>query len=236
MATGKFVLQICGWLIGIPLDILVIQALLGGAWRRYPLVFLYVAASFVTTLVEVPLNTESYLTGSTAAVALFAKVYWIDDWLLQFMIFAIVLSLIDRAMLASPWRRLTRIGLAAGALLFAGLSLWVHYRPGPKIGLWMTPWTRDLSVCATVLDLALWMILIATLKRDRSLLLISGALGVRFTGDAIGAAVAYLSMHNKMAAVALTGSVITMLADLACLYVWWQTFRPARNPVAVPVG
>jgi hypothetical protein len=100
----------------------------------------------------------------------------------------------------------------------------------------MTPWTRDLSVCATVLDLALWMILIATPKRDRSLLLISGALGMRFTGDAIGEAVANLSMQNTMAAVALTGSVMVMLADLACLYVWWQTFRTARNPAVVPAA
>src|SRR5580698_8346528 len=99
MPTGKFVLQICGWLIGIPLEILVIQALLGGAWRRYPLVFLYVAASFVTTLVEVPLNTESWLTGSEAALRQAAKVYWINDWVLQFVIFAMVLGLIDRAML-----------------------------------------------------------------------------------------------------------------------------------------
>ena len=134
-------------------------------------------------------------------------------------------------------RFVTRAGLAAGALLFASVDFFLHYRPAPvKFGYWMTPWTRDLSVCATILDLALWMILIASRKSDRRLLLISGAMGMRFTGDAVGEAVVSLSMPRMMGALALTGSVIVMLADLACLYVWWQTFRTARNRAAVPAS
>jgi hypothetical protein len=226
MAIEKFVIQVCGWLIGIPLEILVIVALLRGGYRRYPIVFLYVIVNFVTTLADIPISTQSLLTHDLAVLRQAARVYWVNEWILQALIFATVLSLIDLAISTSPWRRLMRAGLAAGALLFAGTSFLIHYLPPPvKYGIWMTPWTRDLSVCATILDLALWMILIASRKSDRRILLISGALGMQFTGEAIGEAIVSLSMPHMVEALALTGSVVAVAANLACLYVWWQTFR-----------
>jgi hypothetical protein len=226
MAIEKFVIQVCGWLIGIPLEILVIVALLRGGYRRYPIVFLYVIVNFVTTLVDIPISTQSLLTHDLAVLRQAARVYWVNEWILQALIFATVLSLIDLAISTSRWRRLMRAGLAAGALLFAGTSFLIHYLPPPvKYGIWMTPWTRDLSVCATILDLALWMILIASRKSDRRILLISGALGMQFTGEAIGEAIVSLSMPHMVEALALTGSVVAVAANLACLYVWWQTFR-----------
>jgi hypothetical protein len=226
MAIEKFVIQVCGWLIGIPLEILVIVALLRGGYRRYPIVFLYVIVNFVTTLADIPISTQSLLTHDLAVLRQAARVYWVNEWILQALIFATVLSLIDLAISTSRWRRLMRAGLAAGALLFAGTSFLIHYLPPPvKYGIWMTPWTRDLSVCATILDLALWMILIASRKSDRRILLISGALGMQFTGEAIGEAIVSLSMPHMVEALALTGSVVAVAANLACLYVWWQTFR-----------
>jgi len=230
MATQKLILQLCGWLVGIPLEILVINALARGPYRRYPLVFFYMLASLVTTLVEIPLSLEALHTGIAQAKSFFARVYWINDWSMQILIFAMVLSLIVQATADSNSRRVMRVGLAGLVILAAGTSFSIRYRPSPtKFGVWMTPWTRDLSVCATVLDLALWMMLISSRKTDRRLLLISGALGMRFTGDAIGQAISSLSMARKVEALALTGSVIVMLADLAWLYFWWQTFRVARS-------
>jgi hypothetical protein len=230
MATGKVLIQVCGWLVGIPLEVLLIAALLRGEYRRYPLVFLYAVAVFVTTLVEIPFYAQSWISGDAATLHQFAKIYWVNDWILQVLIFATVLSLIDRAISTSRLRRVMRAGLTSGAILLAGVSFSVHYRPSPtKIGYWMTPWTRDLGVCATILDLALWMILIASRKSDRRLLLISGALGMQFTGEAIGEAIRDLSMPKMAKAISLTGSIVGMVADLACLYLWWQTFRNPRD-------
>ena len=50
----------------------------------------------------------------------------------------------------------------------------------------MTPWTRDLNFCSAILDLALWALLIAAREKDHRLLLLSGGLGIQFTGEAIG--------------------------------------------------
>jgi hypothetical protein len=113
-------------------------------------------------------------------------------------------------------------------LLFAGISFAVHYRPSLKhSGYWMTGWTRDLSFGSAILDLGLWTLLISSRRGDRRLLLISGALGMQFAGEAIGAALQDLSIAQTVNSLNLAGSIITMLASLACLYVWWQTFRPS---------
>jgi hypothetical protein len=230
MLTARFVIQVCGWAVGIPLEILVILALVRNGYRRYPIVFLYLLVVFVTTLLDIPIGTQSFFTKNAALVHLAARVYWINEWVLQGLIFATVLSLIDLAISMSLWRRLLRAGLAVGALLFAGITFWIQYRPAPAgYGEWMTPWTTDLSICATVLDLALWMILIASRKSDRRLLLICGALGMQFTAEAMGEAIVTLSVPRRSIALGTAGSVVAVAGNLICLYVWWQTFRTMRD-------
>ena len=229
MTLQSFVITICGWLVGLPLQFLVITALMRGPYRRFPLVFLYAAAGFVTTLVEIPPFTESFLTGDPVIWRHAARVFWVNECILQVLILAAVISLIDQAASASPSRRVIRAGLIAGAILFPAVSFYIRYQPLPQnVGYWMTPWTRDINLCATILDLALWMMLVASRKGDRRLLMISGALGLQFTGEAIGHTLRNLSMAQQMQALSLIGAVIVMLADLTCLYLWWQTFRVER--------
>jgi hypothetical protein len=216
----NFIFQVCGWLVGLPLEFLVVSALARGPYRLFPLVFVYAAANFITTLIEIPPYVVSFVTGNPQIWKNAAEIYWINDVILQVLIFAVVIGLIDSAASGASRRRMIRIGLAAGAILFGGVSRY-----------WMTPWTRDLNFCATVLDLGLWMLLIASRKADRRLLLVSGALGMQFTGEAIGEAIRDLSIPKMVHALSLTGSVVAMVADLACLYIWWQAFRaaPARQ-------
>jgi hypothetical protein len=234
MLIARFVFQVCGWAVGLPLEILVIVALLRGGYRRYPVVFSYLLVDFVTTLVGIPINAQSLLSRDPAIRHRAVEVNWVNEGILQVLIFATVLSLIDLAISSFGWRRVMRAGLAAAAFLFAGISLWIHYRPLPvPVGVWMTLWTLDLSVCATILDLALWMILIASRKSDRRLLLISGGLGMQFTGEAIGGAILKMSIPHRSLALALTGAAITMAANLLCLYVWWQAFRSIEKAVEV---
>jgi hypothetical protein len=236
MRTARFVIQVFGWAAGIPLEILTIGALLRSrGYRRYPVVFLFLLVVFITTLMDIAIGTQSFLTRNAAVATQAARLYWIDEWILQGLIFATVLSLIDLAISMSRWRRIMRIGLAIGALLFASITFWIQYRPqSPNYGVWMTPWTRDLSVCATVLDLALWMMLLASRKSDRRLLLICGALGMQFTAEAMGEAIVTMSLPRRSLALALGGSMVAVAGNLICLYVWWQTFRSMRDsrPVA----
>jgi hypothetical protein len=240
MSIARFVIQVCGWAVGLPLEILIIVSLLrGGGYRRYPVVFAYLLVNFVATLASIPITAPSLLFRDNAARRHVAVQFnWVSEAILQVLIFATVLSLIDLAISQSRSRRMLRVVLAGAALLFASISLRIHYIPPPaNMGEWMTFWTLDLSLCATILDLALWMILIASRKSDRRLLLISGALGMQFTGEAIGGAIVKMSIPHRVVAIALTGSVVIVAANLVCLYVWWQTFRPIEKAVrASPHG
>ena len=216
--------------MGLPLEFLLIAALLSGSYKRFPFVFFYAVANLVTTIIEIPAYTDWFKRRDEAGAGVHAaRVYWYNEWVLQVLVFAVVISLIYYATTGARLRRLVRSSLIAGAIMFAGVSFFIHYGPPPmKYGYWMTPWTRDLNFGAAILDLALWAKLIASRERDHRLLLISGALGMQFTGEAIGEAIRNLSIAKTIESLSLTGSVVTMLADLACLYVWWQTFRPRR--------
>jgi hypothetical protein len=223
MSTESFVLQVCGWLIGVPIEVLLIAALLRGAYKQFPFVLAYAAANLVTTLIEIPASVRFFYTQDPDVAVRFARTYWWDERVLLVLIFALVISLIDQAMAQTRSRRIVRTGLIVGAILFAGISFLIHN--GPRMGRAMTLTTRDMNFGATILDLGLWGLLIASRHKDRRLLLISGALGLQFTGEAIGQSIRDLSLAQQSHAVSLTGSLIVMLADLACLYIWWQTFR-----------
>jgi len=234
MLTARFMIQVCGWAVGIPLEILAIIALLHYGYRRYPVVFLYLLANFISTVADIPVGIQSFVSHNAAITRQAAELYWINESVLQLLIFATVLNLIDLAISMSRWRRVMRAILTAAALLFAGITFWIQFEPPPvNFGVWMTPWTRDLSVCATILCLALWMILIASRKSDRTLMLICGALGMQFTAEAIGEAIIYLSVPRRSVALGTLGSVVAVAGNLICLYVWWRTFRAAaRRPLS----
>lgn len=237
MTPEKFLLQICGYLVGLPLEVLLILLLVRGAYRQYPFVFAYLTVSFVTTLLEMSLYSEAYLKHDRTAMRLFAEAYWVDEVAVQVLIFALVISLIAQAAAITRSRRVVRLGLSIAAAIFAGVSFLMHYQPrAGVVGGWMTDWVRDLSVGATVLDLGLWMLLIASRKGDRRLLMLSGGLGLQFTGEAIGEALRSMAVPGQTHLLSLSGSVVTMSAELLCLYVWWQTFRSLRTPAAPPMA
>lgn len=223
MGLANFILQVCGWLIGVPLEVLLIAALLRGPYRRFPLLLAYAAANLVTTAIEIPANVSSFRTQDPAVLLHFARIYWTDERILLVLVFALVISLVDRALTKMRSRRMVRAGLIAGAILFAGILFLIHH--SSHLGAWMTLWTRDLNGGAEILDVGLWILLIATRHRDCRLLMVSGALGMQFAGEAIGESIRDLALAHHNRPLSLTGSVAIMLADLACLYVWWHTFR-----------
>ncbi len=219
---SKVLLQYVGWAIGLPLELLIIAALLRGGYRRFPLVFAYALALFLTTAVEIPAYI-GHFSGLQAARTR-AFYYWVNEGILQVLIFAVVVSFIYRATAGVSARRVVRVALIGGAVLFAGISFLIHYDARVVIGIWMTPWVRDLNFSSAILDLALWSLLLAARKNDAELFMLSGALGVQFTGEAIGQ-----TLRNQFPSVLLMANVIIMLANLGCLYMWWNVFR------AVPV-
>jgi len=226
----RFAIQLCGWLIGLPLQLLIIGTLLRGGYRRFPFLFAYVVGDFLTTVVEIP-SAMGYQRGMQWAAFAYPAVFWFDVVVMQVLVYAVVMSLIYQATGKLRSRRSVRALLVAGAILFAGISFWVHWNPALNRGSFMTPWIRDLNFCSSVLDLALWALLIAAREKDHRLLLLSGGLGIQFAGEAMGTSILQLALRTRSRAMSLTGSVMMLLADLLFLYIWWQALRtaPARR-------
>jgi len=226
----RFAILLCGWAIGLPLQILIIGTLLRGGYRRFPFLFAYVIGDFLTTVADVP-SAIDYYRGTQGATFAFPAVYWLNAVVMQVLVYAVVMSLIYQATGTLRPRRIVRASLIAGAILFAGISFLIHWNPALNRGSFMTPWTRDLNFCSAILDLALWSLLIASRERDQCLLLLSGGLGIKFTGEAVGTSIRQLALRTRSRTLSVSGGVLMLLANLLFLYIWWQAFRttPVRQ-------
>ncbi|MGO9254881.1 MAG: hypothetical protein ACLQU1_01050 [Bryobacteraceae bacterium] len=227
----EFILTAAGYVVGLPLELLVIAALLHGGYRQFPLVFAYIIAEFLTTVIEMPLALAYYHTRDPHIAVAYVQWYWRDEVILQFLVFVVVISLIWQATSAARSRRPLRAALILGVILLAGISFLVHFNPKVPTGVWMTPWKRDLNFGSAILDMALWAMLIAKRQKDSRILMLSGGLGIMFAGQAIGES---LRTGHLSRAVVLPGSVLVMIINLLFYYIWWQTFRAPRTVLSAP--
>jgi hypothetical protein len=225
----RFALNICANLVGIPLEILIIAAMLRGSYQRYPALFVYMAAVFVVSLVETPLYILGYVDAAwhsdRRVWTQYLKCYWIDERVLMALVFVVVLSLIYQATERARSRRVLRVSVVCGAVVFSAIAFWAHYDPAVPTGQWMTAWTSNLNFCAAILDLGLWAMLIGSGARDSRLLMFSGGLGILFTGAAISGSISNLAVARHSSALTFAGGVVNIMSNLTFLYVWRQALR-----------
>jgi hypothetical protein len=225
----RFALDICAYLVGIPLEVLILASMLRGSYRRYPALFVYMAAVFVASLVETSLYIIGYLDATwyrdRHVWTQYLKCYWIDEGIMLALEFVVSFSLIRRATEGASSRRMMRASVVCSALLVYAITFRAHYDPTAATGLWMNAWTRDLNFYYAILDVGLWAMLIGSRARDSRLLLFSGALGVLFTGAAISGSISDLAVARRSTALSFTGGVVNILSNLAFLYIWWQALR-----------
>src|ERR1700730_9311687 len=99
----RFAIQVCSYVVGLPLEVLIIAALLRGAYRRFPFVFAYAVGSFLASAVELPL----YILGKESR-SLYVTAYWMDEQILVPLVYAAVISLIYEASAPLRSRRMVR--------------------------------------------------------------------------------------------------------------------------------
>lgn len=218
------VFQLISWAIGLLLQLLVVSALVRGAYRKFPFVFVYCLTLLLATITEVAAFTASALAKS---------LYWVNEVILQTLIFCVVISLIYQAMEQAQNRVAVRRWLMIGAAAIMAIAFLIHRNPAAPVGRWMTDVSRDLSFASVILDLVLWSILIASSRRDLRLLLLSGALGIQFTGAAIGQSLRQLAINSHSETLVFIGNLCVVGGHSICLYVWWQTFRQPEGMMGV---
>src|SRR3954468_17781003 len=113
----ELAIQVGLLLVWLPLNLLIIAALLRGEYRRFPFIFAYTVVEFLAFAAELPLYWAVYTRG-VRAESIQVFVFWMDEAIAQVLIFAVVLSLLHRASEKLGTRRVVRFALTAGAVAF----------------------------------------------------------------------------------------------------------------------
>ena len=224
----KFAIQVTGLFIALPLEILIIAALVRYAYRRFPILLVYAIFEFLTTVLEIPPALDAAL-GIRRTSNTLQGLYWPIDILIQILLNLVVISLVFLATERLAFRRSLRLALIVVTILVAVGSFAAFYDPALHPAKWITPWDRNMNFIAAVLDLALWALLIAQRDRDTQLLLLSGGLGIQLAGDAIANSIQQLGIQTNLKAVFFTGSILRMIAFLMFQYIWWQALRQSTT-------
>jgi len=208
------------WLIfgiSLVLQVLVVASLLRcRAYREYPIVLVYLCVSLLT------ISADALLNMAGLPLEDYRLYYYRNAAVRQFLLFTVVVSLIDRAMWSKPYRNRVRRILMVSVVATIFLSYYVH-SDAYKFSLLMTKVTRDLMFGSVGLTLLLWSTLIASKKKDDQLLMITGGLGLQFTLEAIGQSMRQLSQHRPT--LLLAANILVSVAHLMRLYVWREAFR-----------
>src|SRR5579862_2160815 len=208
----EMALQYSAWAIGLSLNVLVISTMMRGAYRQYPFVFVYSVALFASTVTEIGLQN--------APKTVRAGYYWTDEVILDVLVFFLVIAFIDQAARYSKQKVIERRWLVLGAAAIMAISFAV--RRSPHLNRQMTLVSRDLNICAAILDLILWTLLASARRPDRRLMLLSGGLGLQLTGAIMGQSLRHLSRSLFMA-----GTLLEVCTGFLGLYVWFRALRSA---------
>lgn len=225
----NFIIQLISWFAGLPLMLLVIAAMIRGPYRQFPVLFLYVAILFASSVAAMPLYVSYYLHPDHATYVRMAQWSFWNDLLLEPLAYAVVINLIYASAAHVRSRGVVLMGTIGGATLIAGISFLIHFKPGLEHGVWLAQCTRNLNAFSEILTLGLWGLLLSTRRRDPRLLLVTGGLGIQFTGEAIGDSLRSIAAQRHSHNLAFTGGFVSTLADLTALYIFWHAFRSGRN-------
>jgi len=204
-------LQYGAWAISLWLNVRVISALVRGSYREYPFVFAYALALLASTVVEIGVQAASRPVQD--------EYYWLNEVVLDVLVFCVVIAFIDEAARYSKQKTIERHWLVLAAALFCAVSYTVHQ--SEHLNRRMTLISRDLNICAVILDLILWSLLVTARRPNRCLMLLSGGLGLQLTGAIMGD-----QLRNASRKLVFTGTLVEVMTGLLALYVWWRALRP----------
>ena len=213
----RLALQYGAWAIGLWLNLRVISALMRGSYREYPFVFAYVLSLLASTVVEIGLQAAPQTVQD--------GYYWIDEVVLDVLVFCLVVAFIRQAARDSKQTTIARYWLFPGAVAICAVLLAVHRGSRMSMNARMTLISLYLNICWVILDLALWSLLVTARRPDRRLMLLSGGLGLQLTGAVMGQV-----LRRRSHGLVFTGTLLEVTTGLLCLYIWWRALRtqPAR--------
>jgi len=156
-------------------------------------------------LFEKPMPSEHYLYDGSLLDDLFSAI-----------------SLIDRCVRETSAERGHQARADCGGLLTVSSPIPATRAMRSKMQLPLI--ARDLNFAAAIMSLVLWSGLIFSPAKDKTLLLVTAGIGMKFAGEAIG-----MSPDYYDAVPLLPGVFMASTSHLLLLYIWWQAFRRHRK-------
>ena len=132
------------WLIfavSLALQVLVLNSLRRGSYKDYSLVFAYSLVLFFTTIADGAMWAKLIPLPKAARNLYFYR----NEAVRQFMLFAVVISLIDHAISSTAYRVRVRAALALVSVISVLVSVQIHSSSSNLFSYWMTQVSRDLS-------------------------------------------------------------------------------------------
>src|SRR5205085_11185283 len=110
-------LQLISCLLWFPLDMLAITAIFRSGVRRYPLIFTYMTVTFLVSAIQIPASFAFHRSRGQGGDWL-DFVHYLGEVVTYTLVLAVVISLVYRATARTGPRRIVRLGLVAGGVLF----------------------------------------------------------------------------------------------------------------------
>jgi hypothetical protein len=202
--------------IGTAASFLLVVFLLRSGFRRHLVLLAYALVHLASNAVE----EWVYHDQGIRSIA-YRNVYWTDEVVKNLLLFLLVIHMTYRASEGSPLRA-SAVRILSVVTAVAVLLPFLVFQPP----YFTTPWFRHsiqlLEFCATIMNLVLWTVLIATRRRDPQLLTISAGLGVGTTG----AAIAYGLREWFTGDARLLANLVGNLTYLGSTLIWCWAFRP----------
>ncbi len=196
-----------------------IHSMLGGPWRRHPVLFLYICLTFA---LSAPMSIAFLVSGATWT-GVSRSAYWVLSLSMQLCGVSLVLALLRRVgeLRQGASRMVGWLSFGFLAVL-AGSAAW-HYEvfAAGRPNRWMTFVSRDVALVSTGLNLLLWSVLLSNRNRDQTLLLVSAGMGLQCTIDAIGHALRFFPNELKD-----LGNLVISGGSILTSFIWFRIFQP----------
>jgi hypothetical protein len=182
----------------------------------FPFIFLYCLSDFCFSLPQ---------WGALLGIAQdpFAVYYWANESVVQFLTFAVMITLIHKGLEGTPGRWIVPAAITAVVLGVLLITTIVLQQQGASTNRTMNAITRNLAFCSALSNMVLWAVLMRRRVNDWQVLLVSAGLGLLTTGKAIG-----ISLSLIARSAVPIGNVVTVFSALLCLLIWLATFLRAK--------
>jgi hypothetical protein len=219
--------------VDVALQLVLIFLLLRGPGRRYLALLVYSIAVLLSTALEFVVLHLAHPDR-----ALYRKVYWSDEVVVDLLLFLVVISLTNLALEGNPLRAKTsRIlaGVVAAVLILPFLLFNPPLFTSPTHwnaawGRWFNSTSQMLNFGAAIMNLGLWSALLTSRKRDPQLLKVSIGVGVVVAGQAIGFGIRRFIPDQST--LREFPDLFMSLTHVLSLFIWCSAFRSLRPAAA----